>query len=166
VQLVEVDPLQAEVTQTQLDLLAQVFGAPDGQPGAGALPGQAALGGDDQVVGVRVQRLPDELLDGERTVGVGGVDEIDAQLDRPAQHAHRLVAVSGLAPDAGAGQAHGAEAEAADRQVAAEAEATAPFRGVRLDAGAGRVEVRLPDLFECSHERDFPGFEQFQYDVT
>jgi hypothetical protein len=42
VQLVEVDPFQAEVAQAQLDLLAQVFGAADGQPGAGALPGQAA----------------------------------------------------------------------------------------------------------------------------
>ena len=53
-------------------------------------------------------------------VGVGGVDEVDAELDRAAQDRLRLVAVGGRAPDAGAGDPHRAEAEAVDGQVAAD----------------------------------------------
>ena len=58
----------------------------DRRPVAGALPGQAGLGRDHQVVGVRMERLLDQLLGDLRAVGVGGVEEVDAELDRPAEH--------------------------------------------------------------------------------
>ena len=47
-----------------------------------------------------MQRLGDQLLADVRTVRVGGVDEVDAELDGPAEHRLGLVAVAGLAPDA------------------------------------------------------------------
>ena len=87
VELVEVDAVELQAPQRHLDALAQVLGPADGLPHARAAAREAALGGDDQAVGVRVQRLGDEVLAHERPVGVGGVDEVDAQLDGPAQHA-------------------------------------------------------------------------------
>ena len=59
-------------------------------------------------------------------VGVGGVDEIDAQLDRAAQDGDRLAVVGRLAPDAVAGDLHRAEAEPVDGKIAADREGAAP----------------------------------------
>ena len=69
-----------------------------------------------------MQRLADQFLGDVRAVGVGGVDEVDAELDGAAQHADAFVVVVRRAPDTLAGQAHGAESEAVDREVAADAE--------------------------------------------
>ena len=76
-----------------------------------------------------MQGLLDQLLGDERAVGVGGVDEVDAELDRAAQHADGLVGVGGVAPDAGAGQLHRAVAEPVDGQLAAEVEGAGGARG-------------------------------------
>jgi hypothetical protein len=99
VQLEEVDRLDPEVAQGQLRLLAQVRRHPDRRPDARALAGQAGLGRDDHVVGVRVQRLLEELLGDHGAVGVGGVEERHAELDRAPQHPHRLLVVLGRTPD-------------------------------------------------------------------
>ena len=66
-------------------------------------------------------------------VGVGGVDEGDAELDGAAQHADALVAVGRRAPDARAGELHGAVAEAVDGQVAAQGHGAAGFSWCRHD---------------------------------
>ena len=55
VQLQQVDPLDTQVPQVQLDLLPQIFGAADGGPHTRPLPGEADLGGDDQVIRVGMQ---------------------------------------------------------------------------------------------------------------
>ena len=81
---------------------------------------EAALGGDDEVVRVRVQRLADQLLVGVRAVDVGGVDEGDASLDDLAQQVDAFVVVGVLAPDLRAGQLHCAVADAAHGQVTAD----------------------------------------------
>ena len=94
-------------------------GRPDRQPDVRAGAGQAALGGDD-ARRVRVQRLADQVLADVRAVAVGGVDEVDAELDRAAQDGAGVVEVGGRAPDAVAGDAHGAEAEPVDGEVAAD----------------------------------------------
>ena len=122
VQLQQVDALDAEVAQVQLDLLAQELGAPDGHPLPRTLPGEADLGGDDEVVRVRVQRLADQRVGDVRAVGVGGVDERDAQFDGAPQHADRLRRIVRVAPDTLAGELHRAVAEPVHRQVAAERE--------------------------------------------
>ena len=48
--------------------------------------------------------------------------KFDAEFDRAAQHPDAFVAVGGRTPDALAGQAHGAEAEPVDGEVAADSE--------------------------------------------
>ena len=62
VQLKQRDLLKAKGAQAPLALLAQVLGPPVRPPHARAGPGQARLGGDDEVGRVGVQRLPDQLL--------------------------------------------------------------------------------------------------------
>ena len=57
-----------------------------------------------------------------RPVAFGGVDEIHIQLGQPAQRAQRFVAIRGLAPDALAGNPHGAKTQAVDLEIAADGE--------------------------------------------
>ena len=83
-------------------------------------------------VAVGVQRLADEVLGHERAVGVGGVDEVDPELHRAAQHGDRAVVVVRLAPAALAEDLHGAVAEAADLEVAAEGERAGREDGLRV----------------------------------
>ena len=118
VELIEVDALQLQAAQTSLTRLAQVLGPAVGVPLVGPGPHEPTLGGDHQVVGVRVEGLGDQVLAHLGAVGVRRVDEVDAELDGSAQHGDRLVVGRRRAPNARAGKAHGAEAEAADTAVA------------------------------------------------
>ena len=70
------------------------------------------------------------LLAVVRAVEVAGVDVVDALLHRLAQHRERARAILGRAEDAGAGELHGAVADAPDRAVAER-------------EGAGLVEIEL-----------------------
>jgi hypothetical protein len=122
VQLIELDPLQTEVTKAQHALLAQVLRPAKGLPDARSVTGEARLGGDDQVLRVGVQSSPDQLLGYEGAIRVGGIDEVDAQFDGPGENAQGLFRISGFAPDSGAGQLHGAEAEPVDPGLSADFE--------------------------------------------
>jgi hypothetical protein len=84
VELIEVDALELEAPQAALALLAQVLGPAVGVPHVRAGPDQAALGGDRKVVGVGMQRLGDQVLAHLGAVGVGGVDQVDPEVDGPA----------------------------------------------------------------------------------
>ena len=79
---------------------------------------QAALGGDDQALGIRMQRFGDEFLVHVRAVAVGGVEESQAQVVRLAQHGVRGGTILRRSPDVGAANAHRAEAETVDGEVA------------------------------------------------
>ena len=145
VQLDQVDPVDPEVAEAELDLLLEVRRAADRRPLAGAGAGEARLGGDHQVVGVGVQRLGDQLLADDRAVGVGGVDEVDAALDGGPEHGQGALVVLRRAPDAVAGDLHGAVAQAVHLEVAAEAE-----RVGAMDCGGGghtRPNRAGPGLF-------------------
>jgi hypothetical protein len=103
--------------RSQVDLLPQILRTPDRQRFVGAGPGQATFGGDDEVVRVGVQRGRDQRFGDGRTIGGGGVDEVDAQLHRPAEHLRGLGRIAGRPPDAGASELHGAETETVDGVV-------------------------------------------------
>src|SRR5690606_35762339 len=100
-------------------------GPPHLLPVTGTMSGEAALGGDDHVLRVRVQHLAQQVLAHEGAVRVGGVDEVHAQLGQAGERALGFGGVLWVAPDARAGDAHGAEAKAVDRQVAADEEGAA-----------------------------------------
>src|SRR5439155_2404042 len=73
------------------------------------------LGGGNPVVAAAFERLADDLFGLAGGVDVGGVDEVDAGVERGVDDADRLVVV-GLAPGA---EHHGAEAQLADRDAGA-----------------------------------------------
>ena len=66
--------------------------------------------------------------------------KFDAEFDRAAQHADAFVAVVRRAPDALAGQAHGAESEPVDGEIAAEGERS----GCLSDVRGGHFTDRTP----------------------
>src|SRR3989454_8782471 len=59
-----------------------------------------------------MERLGDKPLAHLGSVGVGGIDERDAELDGPTQYGDRLAVVARFAPDPPARDPHSAEAEA------------------------------------------------------
>ena len=125
VQLPKVETLELEIAQAEFNLLGDVLRPADGQPLGRALTGEAALRGDDDSGLVGRERLADESLADGRTVGVGGVDEVDAEFDDAAEQRFRGLPVCGLVPDTLAHDAHGAEAEPVDFEIAAEFEGLA-----------------------------------------
>src|SRR5438067_2426174 len=136
-QLQQVDPLHAESAQAHLGLLAQELRAAERVPLVRAGAHLTGFGGDDQVVGIRVERFADQLLADIGPVRIRSIDQGDAEIYRPAQHADRFIMVLRRTPDTGAGDAHGAVAEADDRQVAADAEGSALPRRMLHSGGNG-----------------------------
>ena len=124
-QLVKVDAFELEAAQAHFDTLNEIAGAAYVFGFGGALAGDAALGGDDDAGRVGRERFADEPLGDFGAVGVGGVNEVDAELDGAAQYAARFGFVGGLAPRAFADQAHGSVAEPMDGQIAADEECAA-----------------------------------------
>ena len=123
---------------------AQVLWPAVGQPVARTGPDHAALGRDDQSARIGIEAAGDQLLAHVGPVGVGGVDEIHTELDRAAQHPLCLGRILRWAPDAGAGDAHGAKAHAIHRQIATDADGARSGGGCRSGGrcrrGRGRRE--------------------------
>ena len=69
-----------------------------------------------------MQGFSDDLLGDGRAIGIGGIDEVDAELDGAAKYSDGLLAVRRRAPDAPAGESHGAEAHAVDGELAPKGE--------------------------------------------
>ena len=83
------------------------------------------LGRDDHAVARHLQvlqRLPGDLLRQPARIDVGGVDEVDAGIERLADQALGigLLQVADLAPDAlAAAEGHGAQAQLGDEEAGA-----------------------------------------------
>ena len=127
-ELVELDAFELEAAEAHFDTLDQVAGAAYVLGFCRALAGDAALGGDDEVCRVRVESFADQALGDFGAVGVGGVDEGDAELDGAAQDAAGFAGFVWLAPRAIAHKAHGSVAEAVDGEIAADEEGAAARR--------------------------------------
>ena len=132
VQLVEVDPLEPQAAQRALAGRAQVLRAPARLPPARPGRREAALGGDREALGIGMERLGDQFLADLRAVGVGGVDQVDAELERAAQDREGFLVVGRRSPDALAGDPHRAEAQPAYLELA-EAEGADGLVGDRVD---------------------------------
>src|SRR5207244_4245523 len=79
-------------------------------------PHAAALGTDDEAAGIGMQRFGDQLFIGVGAVGVGGVEEVGAELERAPEELLCARPVLRRAPDVGAEHAHGAKPEPVDLQ--------------------------------------------------
>ena len=125
VQLVQLDTLEPEAAQAALTGRAQVLRPAVRRPLVRPGSLEACLGGDHQLGRIGVEGLRDEALAHRWAVGVGSIDQIEAQLQRASQHGDRLVVVARLAPDSLPGEPHGAEAQPVDAALAAQGEAAA-----------------------------------------
>jgi hypothetical protein len=112
VQLVQVDAVGAQPVQRRVDAGPDVLGRPVAGHGAVAHH-EADLGREEGLVAPTLERPADELLVGEGSVDVGGVDQRDTQIEGPPDHPHGLVVVA-LGGAVGPGHAHAAQADRAD----------------------------------------------------
>src|SRR5204862_7448528 len=80
---------------------------------------EAALGRDDESIGVRIERLRDQLLADMGPVRFRGIDQCHIELDRAPQRRNRLGPVGRRSPDPFPGDAHRAQAKAMNREVSA-----------------------------------------------
>src|SRR5437763_10540247 len=119
-QLPEIDALQPQPAQAAFESFPQPLRPAVDRPliRTGAL--EAAFRGDDETLRIRIECFGDQLFADVRTIRLRGVDEIDAELDGAAEDSQRFFVILRWPPDAVAGDAHGAEAEAVDRDVTAE----------------------------------------------
>src|ERR1017187_2175128 len=120
--MVKMNALEPQALEARLARFTQVRRSSVRGPLRGARPYLPTLGSYHQSTRIRIQRLGNQLLTDIRTVGIRGVDEVDAQLKRAVQYAARLRRVLRCAPDIGSGNAHGAKAEAIHDQIAAYAD--------------------------------------------
>ena len=98
--LIERDLFEAESPKAGFADLAQMLRLPVDGPSTWARSLEATFRRDHEIVGIWVQRLSDELLAHVGAVRVGGVDEVDAELDRATQDGLGFLTIGRLAPDA------------------------------------------------------------------
>src|SRR3981189_1997360 len=135
-----------------------MLGTPVRHPAAWTRPREAALGGDHELIRIGIERFRDQTLADLRTVGVGGIDEVDAQFEGSAQHTLALFAILRFAPDAGTGEAHGAKTESIDRQVTPDIDGS---RECGRDGARGRIchGVLLAGCRLLSYSRRRSGYD-------
>ena len=92
-------------------------GSDSGSQAPGLVASPAYLADQREVLRVRMQRLPDELVGHVGTVELGGVDVVHAEFDRPPQHGQRFVAITRRSEHAGPRKLHRAEAHTGDRKA-------------------------------------------------
>src|SRR5262249_2050867 len=121
VQLPQPDLLDAELLAASLRLGPEMVGTAIHLPGAGARAREPGFGGNEKAV-IRIERLADQLLGDIGAIGIGGVDEIDAEFGHALKRSERFGAILRRTPHARSGDAHRAEAEAMHLDVAANRE--------------------------------------------
>src|SRR5947199_3108184 len=93
-QLPQIDPLEFQSLKTFIDGLCQVLRPPVWHPLSGTGPGVTAFRRDHQSFWVRIQRFSNEELVRFRTVSIGRVDEVDAELDRAPPNFLRVLSIT------------------------------------------------------------------------
>src|SRR2546430_8353397 len=98
-QLPQIDPFEFQSLETFIDGLCQIFRPPARHPLSRTGPGVTAFCRNDQSFRIGIQRFGNEELVGFRTVSIGGVDEIDAQLESAPPNLLRALAIRRPTPD-------------------------------------------------------------------
>src|SRR6185437_14738390 len=85
------NPLELQSLQARMAGRPQVLGPPIMIPRPLVGTRQSTLGCDQQPTRIRIQCLRNEILVYERTIRIGGINEIDSQLDGSPQYVARLI---------------------------------------------------------------------------
>src|SRR5713101_6392016 len=128
-QLIKINPVQAQPAQAAFARGSQVFWLSIFNPLVGTWAVKAALGGDHQPCGIRVQRLSYDFFTHAGTIGVRGVDEIDSQFHRAPQNPDGLSPICRLAPNSISGDSHRAEPQARNPKIVSNQEFARLFSG-------------------------------------
>ena len=110
--------IDAERSKVVQDAVAELGGLLGGEDTAVPVPPGTDLADQDQVLGVGVERLANELVHHVRPVELGGVDVVHATVDRLAQYSERLIVILGWPEHARPGEAHRPEADGRHRERA------------------------------------------------
>jgi hypothetical protein len=125
-QLVEIDSLDAKITQAALDGAAQMRLAIVSSHArtlrcCGPAPGNVAFRRNNQAFWIGRQSIADEPFIVAGTIDIGGIDEIDPQLNDAPEYGLRRVEIARGAPNAGPGQPHCTESQTTYRHFTANA---------------------------------------------
>src|SRR5712671_2751219 len=99
VKLIDIDLFDPQTLEAPLTCGAEVLGTPVRYPLPWPWTDEPAFGGDHELLRIRIQGLGDQSLTDLGAVGIGGVDEVDAELERAAQRAFALFPVGRFSPD-------------------------------------------------------------------
>jgi len=102
--------------------------------------------------GIGIKRFGDEFFSHMRAVGIGRVDKIDSEFNGAAQNSNRFVVIFRRPPDSFSREAHGAEAEPVDYEIAADSELAWILAAGRdcQSIFAGAVTICIPSLIGCA----------------
>src|ERR1700674_3309733 len=116
-QLIKINPVQAQPAQAALAGGSQVFRLSIFNPLVGTWPHIAALGGDHQPCRIWVQRLSYDFFTHAGTIGVRGVDESNSQFHSAPQNPDGLSPICGLTPNSISRDSHRAESQARNTKI-------------------------------------------------
>ena len=135
VQLIEIDPVEAQPPQAAFARRLQMVRPPVFNPLVRARPLEAPFRGDDDAFRIRIQSISNDPLTDMGAVRIRRVNEIDPEFDGASHDANGLVSIRGFAPDSLAGQPHRTESEPGHEEIVADQQ---------FAAEAGRFVVALP----------------------
>ena len=145
VQLPQIDALDAEPLEAALHAIAQERRPAVDDPLVRSRPFEAGLRRDHEAF-VRVEHVANDVFADVRPVGLRGIDEVDAELGELAERCLGVAHARRWAPDALAGDAHRAEPEPMDDEVAADREGPGAIDGAHARPAAfihdGRSRTR------------------------
>src|ERR1700730_2350761 len=110
-QLIDINPIQAQSLQAALDRLTQMLRAGIMSPLMRSWAIPPSLRRDHKILGVRRQCFGDQFFAHIRTVRIRGVDEVDPQLYSAAKNRDRRIGVLWWPPDPVARNTHGSKAK-------------------------------------------------------
>ena len=146
VEVVERDRLQPQPPQAGLASSPKMLRSAVGPPLERPVPKVAALGGEHELRRIGMERLRDELLAHVRPVGIRGVDDVDAKVNRLAQHRTCRLAIRRSAPDPGPGDPHRPESDPLHRSAGQKRRRRWGLGQSRLLGDRGGRERLLDDL--------------------
>lgn len=124
-QIDHIEDFDAEIAEVVVDCFGEFSSREGRKPRSILAASRTNFGSDQEVVGIRIQRLVNQLICDMRAIKIAGVDVIDAERNGFAQHGQCAVAILGRAEDARPCELHGAIAEP-PYSVVAEGEGAGP----------------------------------------
>jgi hypothetical protein len=120
--LEQLNPVEAQPLEAAFASRAQMFRPSIRHPFVRTGPLEAGFRRNYEPGGIGIKRFGDEFFSHMRAVGICGVNKIDSEFNGAAQNSNCFVVVLRWPPNSFSCQAHAAEAEPVDYEIAADSE--------------------------------------------